>query len=231
MHSVLFNDLECNRSRLHLLQTVQRAVMNAEGTESTDSCDHRFPRSGSSISSHHLVIRTQSLEATIASVSLSVSLPSVFHRLSGARVQVHGMPIDRTRGQPRGEQPHGPHISATIELGLHRPKVVCGIKAEPFTLFSNVVIFERSVLFSPTSGPSNNALFEIRLCSLFCNCCPCSPSRSRCQRARFVIFISMPFKKLYQLLINADSAGGSTIERRSFIRPPHVVNESTDQHS
>jgi hypothetical protein len=190
--------------------------MNAKGTESTNSCDHRFPRSGSSISSHHLVIRTQSHEATIA----SVSLPSVFHRLPGARVQVHGMPIDRTRGQPRGEQPHGPHISATIEFGLHRPKVVCGVKAEPFTLFSNVVIFERSVLFSPTSGPSNNALFEIHLCSLFCNCCPCSPSRSRCQRAMYVIFISMPFKKLYQLLINHLSMQflmeSGTLQKRSL---------------
>jgi hypothetical protein len=228
MHSVLFNDLECNRSRLHLIQTVQRAVMNAEGTESTDSCDHRFPRSGSSVSSHH-----PRHPNAVASSDYRIRLPtfSILHRLPGARVQVHGMPIDRTRGQPRGEQPHGPHISAAIEFGLHRPKVVCGIKAEPFTLFSNVVIFERSVLFSPTSGPSNNALFENRLCSLFCNCCPCSPSRSRCQRAKYVIFISMPFKKLYQLLINADSAGGSTIERRSVIGLPHVLNESTDQHS
>jgi hypothetical protein len=99
------------------------------------------------------------------------------------------------------------------------PKSSCGIKADPFTFFSNRGHRQRSVLFSPTSGSSDNDLFEIRVCSLLCNRCSCSPLPS--VRSTYVIFISMPFKKLYQLLINADPYDQNIQERHI---PPHPAD-------
>jgi hypothetical protein len=167
--------------------------MNAEETEFVMIDFFMFSESGPSlrVSSHH-----SRLPNAVASSNHCILLPdrSTFTRAFRVTSLV------RCPCNPgRGEQPRGRHISPSFELRvrLHRSKVICGIKADPFTFFSNRGHRQRSVLFSPTSGSSDNDLFEIHLCSLLCNRCSCSALPSGHDRRRYVISISMRFKKLY----------------------------------
>jgi hypothetical protein len=171
-----------------------------------------FSESGPSlrVSSHH-----SHLPNAVASSNCRILLPDRLTFTSAFRVKS----LVRCPCNPgRGKQPRGRHTSPSIELRvrLHRSKVICGIKADPFTFSLTVdivnILSSSPQLQAPATMIFLRSVFALSF-AIVALALPYPISHKLMPGTLYVIVISMPVKKLYQLLINADSVGHITHER------------------